>query len=93
MKTPATVVEGKDDLDTAHLMVLKQAVRLEAVGMKHSSGKSMRKEACRILCLRPMTGYDTVIGMLNREINRRLLQRAALQMEKAAKQEKTNEHR
>lgn len=66
------IFETPSDLETARLMILKQAVRLESVGMRHSSGKSMRKAACKALGLTANTGYDSVIGALNREIGKRL---------------------
>jgi hypothetical protein len=69
---PTGAATGIDQIATARLMVLKGAVRLEAAGMKHSSGKSMRKLACRELGLPLSTGHDNVIGALCREIEKRL---------------------
>jgi hypothetical protein len=68
----AQIIQGPDQIALARLMVLKQAVKLESVGMKHSSGKSMRKMAAVELGYGPQTGIDTVIGALEREINRQL---------------------
>jgi hypothetical protein len=65
-----STVNTPDQIATARLMALKQAVRLEAVGMKHSSGKSLRKVAARELGLAVNASYDTVIGALAREIDR-----------------------
>jgi hypothetical protein len=67
-------ISGFTEIETARLMVLKQAVRLESVGMKHSSGRSMRKVACRALSMRTNTSIDNVLGALNREIDKRLRQ-------------------
>ena|SRR5688572_28290155 len=64
-------------IETALLMTLKQAVRLEATGMKHSSGRSMRKVACQELGLRVSTKFDDVIGALSKEIEKRLKAQAA----------------
>lgn len=72
--TTATVLEGADQISVARLMTLKQAVRLEATGMRHSSGKSMRKVACAELGLLRTTSYDDVIGALAKEIDKRLKQ-------------------
>ena len=72
-----TVAQGSNQIETARLMTLKQAVRLEATGLKHSSGKSMRKVACRLLGLRLSTKHDDVIGALAKEIEKRLKQQAA----------------
>jgi hypothetical protein len=87
MKTPATdnallnraeshpvVVEGGAQIAIARLMALKQAVRLEATGMRHSSGKSMRRVACRELGMRANTKHDDVIGALTKEIDKRIRQ-------------------
>jgi hypothetical protein len=68
----ATVIEGADQVAIARLITLKAAVRLEATGMKHSSGKSMRKVACRELGLRASTKHDDVIGALSKEIDKRV---------------------
>lgn len=70
--TDTTVVSGPGQIETARLMTLKAAVRLEATGMRHSSGKSMRREACRELGLRLSTSYDDVIGALARLIEKRV---------------------
>lgn len=67
-----TVIEGTAQVEIARLMTLKYAVRLEATGMRHSSGKSMRKVACQALGLKLSTSYDNVIGALVREIDKRL---------------------
>ena len=73
----ATVIETPEQVATARLMVLKQAVRLESVGMRHSSGRSMRKIACAELGLRLNTSYDDVVGALAKEIDKRLRQQRA----------------
>lgn len=70
--TAVTAIEGSDQISLARLMTLKQAVRLEATGMRHSSGKSMRKVACTELGLVRNASYDDVIGALAKEIEKRL---------------------
>lgn len=66
------VIEGEAQIAIARLMALKQAVRLEATGMRHSSGKSMRRVACLELGVRANTKHDDVIGALSKEIDKRL---------------------
>lgn len=68
----AQVISDSEQISLARLMTLRQAVRLEATGMKHSSGKSMRKVAAMELGYNAHTGIDTIIGALSREIDRRL---------------------
>lgn len=70
----STVIEGEGQIAIARLMALKQAVRLESIGMRHSSGKSMRKVACLELGLVRNASYDSVIGALAKEIEKRLKQ-------------------
>jgi hypothetical protein len=53
------------------------AVKLEATGMKHSSGKSMRKHAALMLGYRANASHDTVIGALVREMDKLLKQKQA----------------
>lgn len=72
-----TVIEGSAQISVARLMTLKQAVRLESTGMRHSSGKSMRKVACTELGLARSTSYDDVIGALAKEIDKRLKRQQA----------------
>lgn len=66
------VVAGEGQIAIARLMTLKQAVRLEATGMRHSSGRSMRRVACQELGMRLNTKHDDVIGALTKEIDKRL---------------------
>lgn len=68
----AKPTENPSPVQTARLMALKQAVKLESYGMKHSSGKSMRRMAARELGLVANSSHDCVIGALNREIEKRL---------------------
>lgn len=66
------VIDDPAGITLARLMTLKQAVRLEATGMRHSSGRSMRKVACTELGLPRNTSYDDVVGALAKEIDRRM---------------------
>lgn len=68
----AKQLTGVSQIEIAQLMVLKQAVKLELVGLKHSSGKSMWRVVARELGLSSRTSHDDVIGALNKEINARL---------------------
>lgn len=75
MSNQETVVTADESpIETARLIALKGAVRLEAVGMRHSSGKSMRKVAARLLGMRANAKHDDVIGALAREIEKRIKQ-------------------
>lgn len=66
------VVDQPDALATARLIALKGAVRLETLGMKHSSGKKMWKVARRELALSGNSTIDDVYGALCKEVDRRL---------------------
>lgn len=50
------------------LMQLRAALRLEAVGMKHSSGKSARKQVAALLSLKPRTPFPKLITALTAHI-------------------------
>lgn len=50
---------------TFQLLQWKYAISLEAQGMKHSSGRSARKHACRMLGLKPLTPHGEVIERIN----------------------------
>jgi hypothetical protein len=67
-----TSTNSPDDIETFQLMQLKAAARLEGVGMRHSSGRSAKREAIRRLGLPLRSSIDDVIGALNREIDRRI---------------------
>ncbi len=64
------VIDTPDGIRYAQLATLKGAVKLEALGMKHSSGVSMRKQAARLLGMKTTSKADDVIGALNREMER-----------------------
>lgn len=66
------VVDTPDHLATARLIALKGAVRLETLGMKHSSGKKMWKVARCDLGLSGNSTIDDVYGALCKEVDRRL---------------------
>lgn len=46
------------------LLQWKAAVKLEAKGMKHSSGRSVRAHVCRVFGLRPRLPHAQVITFL-----------------------------
>lgn len=56
-------------LEYWNLCQLKAAVRLEKVGMKHSSGRSARKAACIKLGIKQNCTHDQVIKKLQEAIN------------------------
>lgn len=47
------------------LLQWKHAIRMEARGMKHSSGRSVRKHACEALGLPPRTKHDEVVARID----------------------------
>lgn len=49
------------DVPVFQLLQWKYAIKLEALGMRHSSGRSVRAHACRMLGLRPRTRADHVV--------------------------------
>lgn len=63
-----TMLTGKG-VEYGQLAALKGAVKLEKLGMKHSSGKSMRKAACTLLGLKPRTSYDDVISAIQKRMD------------------------
>lgn len=79
--TETIVIDDPEGIALARLITLKQAVRLEATGMRHSSGKSMRKVACTELGLARSTSYDDVVGALAKEIDKRTKKHKAQQLE------------
>lgn len=66
----AIVIDTPEGIAYAQLATLKAAVKLESLGMKHSSGLSMRKQAAKRLGMKPSAKADDVIGALNREMER-----------------------
>lgn len=54
------------------LIQYRAAIRLEAVGMKHSSGRSARKAACLELGLPVRSDSMVVLIQLKAEIERRM---------------------
>ncbi len=68
------VIDTPEGIAYAQLATLKQAVRLESLGMKHSSGRSMRKVAALKLRMRATAKADDVIGAINREMERLVAQ-------------------
>lgn len=69
-----------NQIAVAQLITLKHAVKLESLGMKRS-GRSAKSIACEKLGLTKKSGYDSVIGALDREINK---QQAALVQQQVA---------
>lgn len=62
------------ELTPIHLFQLfqwKAAIQLEAKGMRHSSGRSVRKHACQKLGLPIDLDHDSVIEAIWKEIRKR----------------------
>lgn len=57
----------------SNLATLKGAVKLEAKGLHHSSGRSARKHACQLLGLRLRTPYEAVVKALANRMQELLL--------------------
>jgi hypothetical protein len=51
-----------------NLLQLRAAIKMEKVGMRHSSGRSARKKAALSLGLKANTPHDQVIEAINTEI-------------------------
>lgn len=51
-------------LHVFQLLQWKYAIRCEARGMRHSSGRSVKAHAARMLGLRPSTPADVVIARI-----------------------------
>jgi hypothetical protein len=66
--TPGGTLITGDHIPIARLIALKGAVKLEGLGMRHSSGKSMRKHAARLLGISPHSSTDDVVGALVKRI-------------------------
>lgn len=71
-----TMITGQDGIEYAQLAALKGAVRLEKLGMRHSSGRSMRARAARLMRLRPGAKHDTVINALQKRMDELLTKKA-----------------
>jgi len=53
------------DVPVFQLLQWKYAIRLESKGLRHSSGRSVRKFACGKLGLKPGTKADVVIARID----------------------------
>jgi hypothetical protein len=58
------------DITLWNLLQLRAAVKMEKVGMRHSSGRSARKRAAIWLGLKANTPHDQVIEAINTELNK-----------------------
>jgi hypothetical protein len=59
-----------NSMELWNLMQLRAAIKMEKVGMRHSSGRSARKKAVIWLGLKANTPHDQVIEAINTELNR-----------------------
>ena len=57
-----------DARDLYHFAMWRGAVRLESVGLRHSSGRSVRKFVALQLGMRPGAKSETVIAELDKRI-------------------------
>lgn len=81
-----TMITGQDGIEYAQLAALKGAVKLEKLGMRHSSGRSMRRRAAIMMKLSPTARHETVINALEKRMNELLIKRAQEQAVGATKQ-------
>ena len=53
------------DVPIFQLLQWKYAIKLEKLGLRHSSGRSVRAHACRTLGLKPRMAAESVIGQID----------------------------
>ena len=80
------MITGQDGIEYAQLAALKGAVKLEKIGMRHSSGRSMRRRAAIMMKLSPSAKHETVINALERRRNELLTKKAMEQAQGATQQ-------
>lgn len=80
------MITTKEGIEYAQLAAMKGAVKLEKAGLKHSSGRSLRKHAAVTMGLKPGASYDDVIKALEAKMNELLVKKAQQQAEGATKQ-------
>jgi hypothetical protein len=68
MTDKAIILDTPHGIAFAQLAAIKGAVRLESIGMKHSSGRSVRKHACQLLGLKPSTKAPEVLKALEAKL-------------------------
>lgn len=64
------VASGKDAVSAFQLIAVKGAIRLEAVGLRHSSGRSARKAWALKLGLKATAKADAVIEAIDKELEK-----------------------
>lgn len=80
-----TILTG-NGIEYAALCALKGAVKLEKVGMRHSSGRSMRKRAALAMGLKSGASHDNVIAALEKRIHEMLVVQAQQDSKGATRQ-------
>jgi hypothetical protein len=70
------ILDTPEGIAFFRLCALKGAVKLESIGMRHSSGRSMRKILATELGLPPRTDYATVLARAEEKIEAAIAQRA-----------------
>lgn len=65
----AVTISDPLGIKIAQLAALRGAVRLESVGLKHSSRRSMRKRACQLLGIKTTTPNEEVRRILTLRID------------------------
>lgn len=68
--TDSITIDTPAGVTAYHLLAWKYAIKLEAKGLKHSSGKSVRVHAARYFGLSPRTPALQVIQLIDKELKR-----------------------
>jgi hypothetical protein len=71
-----TVISTPKQMEFFRLAQFRAALRLEMVGMRHSSGRSARKAAADLLGLPPGTGRQALIDEINKRLEAPVANRA-----------------
>lgn len=81
----ATVIDTNDGLTYVHCAQMKGAINLERVGLKHSSGRSVRKHAAKLMGLKQNAPHQEVIDALQAKMDE-LLEKRKAEMAQNARQ-------
>jgi len=63
------VIKTPDGIEYYRLATTKAAMKLEKIGLKHSSGRALRPAWASTLGLKPRDSYDTYIAELQKRMD------------------------
>ena len=63
------IAEGREAVNLFQLIAVKSAIKLESLGMRHSSGKSVRKMWAVQMGLKPTAKAEVVIAAIQAKID------------------------